>query len=176
MPITLAQACDIAQKELLSIARKEIFLQLQLDETKEFDVGWIFYYQTARFLETGNFNEMLVGGVPMFVSRTNGDIVFVSYHRPLAESLAAYRACGDMSAHEIPEVRLLRGREGASVTSAIRAIRQYSTLGVVQAKDTINSCFSSDYPVVQLPSMKEAKALVLALASVGFDAEVCYSL
>lgn len=145
------------------------------DKVKEFDVGWVFYYQTTRFLDVGSSDEMLVGAAPIFVSRFNGELAFVSYHRPLEESIFAYRACGDISAHRIPEVRLLRGIEGASAMQAIQAVRKFSTYGIEYAKELMNSNLSGHVEVVQLTSIEAAEALVLALAAAGFDAEIEYS-
>lgn len=176
MLITFAQANEIARDELLSIGGGEVVLQLFPHKTEEFDVGWVFYYQSVRFIETENLNEMLVGGAPLFISRSDGRAFFISYHRPLEESLAAYRACGDISAREVPEVRLTGWRKGALAVSAIQAIRQHSRLGLANAKSAVESCLSNQFPIVHVPSVVEAKALVLSLASVGFDAEVCYSL
>lgn len=173
MPITVEQARSIAQQELLSIGEDKLFLQIE--QVEEFDVGWIFHYQAARFLETGSEDEMLVGAAPIFVSRSDGKPTFVSYHRRLEESISAYRACGDISAHQVPELHLLGGREGASTTQAIQAIRKHSSYGIEHAKALINSCLSGHVPVIELPSMEATEALVHALASAGFDAEIGYS-
>ena len=175
MTVTFAQAKEIARDELLSIGGGEVALQLFLNKTEEFDVGWVFYYQSARFIETGDLNEMLVGGAPLFISRLDGRLFSIDYHRPLEESLAAYRACGDLYAQEVPEVRLTGRREGALTVSAILAIRRHSTIGLAQAKNAVESCLSNQFPIVHVSSVAEAKALVFSLASAGFGAEVCYS-
>jgi hypothetical protein len=175
MTVTFAQANEIARDELPSIGGSELALQLFPSKTTEFDVGWVFYYQSARFIETGDLNEMLVGGVPIFIFRSDGRLFFISYHRPLEESLAAYRACGDLAAQEIPEVRLTGWREGALTVSAILAIRKHSPVGLAQAKNAVESCLLNQFPIVHATSVTEAKALVFSLASAGFDAEVCYS-
>lgn len=36
--------------------------------------GWIFFYQSQKFLETGNFSEMLVGNGPIVIEKANGTI------------------------------------------------------------------------------------------------------
>jgi hypothetical protein len=174
MSLTLDQATEVADRQLASWSCDSVRLQLLSGKTEEFDVGWVFYYQSARYIETGDFRESVVGNAPLFVSRSDGFHCFVSYHRPLAESLAAYRACGNPNAKEVPEVRFTSWRKGALSVSAIQALRQHSAVGLAQAKCAVESCLANQSPVVPVPSVAEARALVLALASTGFVAQVCY--
>ncbi|OYQ40710.1 hypothetical protein CHU94_06070 [Rhodoferax sp. TH121] len=175
MPFTLSQAIEVADRQLLSCSCDGVALQLLSDKTEEFDVGWVFYYQSASFIEKGDFRESVVGNAPLFVSRSDGLPFFVSYHRPLAESMTAYRACGNPNAQEVPEVRLTGWRKGALSVSAIQAVRQHSTVGLGQAKNAVESCLANQSTVVSVPSVAEARALVLALAAVGFEAQVPYA-
>jgi ribosomal protein L7/L12 len=174
MPVALAQAIEIAQRELLSRSSDGVELRVLSGKTEEFDVGWVFYYQSARYIETGNFGDSLVGSAPLFVSRSDGRPFFVSYHRPLAESISAYRACSNPNAHEVPEVRLSGWRKDAQAVTAIQAIRQHSAVGLAQAKSAVESCLANDPPVVSVSSVADARALVVALASAGFEAQVRY--
>jgi hypothetical protein len=48
MTLNLAQAIEVANRELLSQSSDGAKLQVLADNTKEFDVGWVFYYQYAR--------------------------------------------------------------------------------------------------------------------------------
>lgn len=44
-----------------------------IDEaTIEKDFGWIFFYQSKRFLETDNFSDQLLGNAPYIVNRFDG--------------------------------------------------------------------------------------------------------
>ncbi len=174
MPLTFSQAIGVAELELLSLSSGRAKLQLLADKAEEFDVGWVFYYQSARYIETGNIYDTVAGNGPLFVSRSDGRPFCVGYHRPLADSIAAYRACGNPNAKEVPEVSLAGWRKDALAVSAIQAIRQHSTIGLAQAKNAVESCLTGKSPIVPVPSVAEAKALVLALASVGFEARVRY--
>jgi len=102
--------------------------------TQEFDVGWVFFYQSSRFLKTGDTQGALVGNAPLFVSRQDGRGAFISCHRPIVESIDAYRACGDPNAHEEPQLTLTGWLAGANKVQAIALIRRYSrlTLAVVR--------------------------------------------
>ena len=174
MALNLAQAIEVANRELFSQSSDGTKLQVLTDSTKEFDVGWVFYYQSARYVETEDFSELLVGNAPLFISRSDGHPFFVSYHRPLAESVAAYRACGNPNAQEVPAVCLTGWGKGALAVTAIQAVRQHSAVGLALAKSAVDACLANKSPVVSVRSVAEARALVVALASTGFEAHVLY--
>lgn len=45
-----------------------------LDEsTIEKPWGWIFFFQSKRYLETGNVSDKLAGNAPIFVNRNSGE-------------------------------------------------------------------------------------------------------
>jgi ribosomal protein L7/L12 len=173
MPFTLAQAIEVANLEISSIS-VHVELQMLRDMTEEFDVGWVFYYQSARYIETGSVLDCVAGNAPLFVARSDGRLFVVSHHRPLAESLIAYRACGDPSAQEIPEVSLHGWRKGALTVTAIQAIRQHTAMGIARAKSVVEACLANQPSMVSVPSVVEARALVAALDSAGFEAQVRY--
>jgi hypothetical protein len=174
MSLTFENVSAIATQQLSALCAHGAELSLLADATKEFDEGWVFYYQSARFLESRDPGEALAGNAPLFVARSNGASFFVSYHRPLAESLAAYRACGNPNARQLPEVRFKGWIKGAIAVSAIHAVRQHSAAGLAQAKGIVDACLANQSPVVAVSSVREAQALVLALDAAGFKAEVGY--
>ena len=66
------------------------------EETIEKEYGWIFFYTSRRFLETGNVNYMLAGNAPIVVDKRTGKLTwlgtaepFENYLRPYDESLPA---------------------------------------------------------------------------------------
>ena len=44
------------------------------DETIERTWGWMFFYQSKAYVETGDFREMLGGNAPIIVNRNTGKI------------------------------------------------------------------------------------------------------
>jgi ribosomal protein L7/L12 len=174
MPFTLAQAIEVAKLEILRRSSARLELKILFESTEEFDVGWVFYYQSARYVETGNLLDCLAGNAPLFVARSDGRSFTVRVGRPLAESLAAYRACGDPNAQEIPEVDFHGWRKGAQTVTAIKAIRQHTIMGLAQAKSVVDVCLANRSSTISVPTVVEARALVAALDSAGFEARVCY--
>jgi len=98
MELTTEQAKEVAQYAIAKAGWEGCDAVVVDKYTQEFDVGWVFYYQSARFLETGEFDFSLVGNSPIFVSRVGGYSTFISYHRPIVESIEAFRVCGDANA------------------------------------------------------------------------------
>jgi hypothetical protein len=173
MSLTAAQAAEIAERELLTHST-EVASRILPERIEEFDCGWLYYYQSARYLETGKFEDSLVGNAPIFVARSDGKAFFVSYLRPIVESLAAYRSCGNPNALQLAEVRLTGWLAGAQVVSAIQAIRRHSSLGLAEVKGIVENCLASQPSVVAVSTVEEAKALVAVLAPLGFQSEVGY--
>jgi len=174
MPQSLAQAEEIARRHLSSQLAGSGGVRIVSEATKEFDVGWIFYYQAARFLETADIGDSLVGNAPIFVARSDGKVISVAYHRPLTESMAAYRFCGNPNAVEVPEVELTGCRPGALAVSAIQLIRQHAPVGLVAAKRMVEDCLANRRSIVSTHDIASARLLVQGLASVGFVGEVRY--
>ena len=143
-------------------------------KTQEFTEGWVYFYQSASFLKTGNVSESLVGNAPLFVPRNGAPPSFISYHRPLAESLEAFRLSGNANARVSAQVRLLGWKPGALAVSAIHAVRQHSSLGLSTAKEAIDSCLAGNSVLISTLSVTSAFELVALLSKASFLAEVAY--
>lgn len=46
-----------------------ITLQIFSDRTEEHDFGWVFYYNSAKFIETGDILEALGGNGPLIINK-----------------------------------------------------------------------------------------------------------
>jgi hypothetical protein len=44
-------------------------------ETIEKDWGWVFFYQSNAFLQSGDFQDMLGGNAPILVNKLNGKLI-----------------------------------------------------------------------------------------------------
>ena len=45
-----------------------------VDSIIELDWGWVFFYNSSRYLESGDFRDALAGNAPYLVNRSTGDI------------------------------------------------------------------------------------------------------
>lgn len=173
MSLTLEQALAIAKRKVAEIwSGIEVRV---LDATvQEFGEGWVFSYQSARFLDTADFAHMLMSAKPLFVAKDNGKTFFLSPHDSYLESMAAYRACGNPNATPIAEIDLLGWETGANAIAAIQCIRRHSSLGLSEAKSIIDRCLRGDRCVVRASDVEQAKSMVATLASAGFKSHIRY--
>jgi len=142
--------------------------------TCEFDVGWVFYYQSAAYMASGDVNDSLAGNAPLFVPRDGGPPQVVGYHRPLAEAMDAYRYGGDANAAPDAAVELLRAGPNAQIVPATLAIRRVTPIGMGAAKSAVEACVAGATPWVATPTVADARTLVEALHRLGFAATVTY--
>ena len=62
-----------------------------LDEhTIEADFGWVFFWQSQRFLETGNFSDQLAGNGPLIVDRRDGTVHRTGTAHPVEHYVQQY--------------------------------------------------------------------------------------
>ena len=72
------------------------------EETIQKEYGWIFFYTSRRFIETGDFNHMVVGNAPIIVNRRTRSLTWLGTAEPLEnyvrryeESMSHTNACQD---------------------------------------------------------------------------------
>ena len=64
------------EREVLGLGSTDGSLALALmdEETISGDFGWVFFYQSKAYLESGNLSDMLLGNAPIIVSRLDGTL------------------------------------------------------------------------------------------------------
>jgi hypothetical protein len=62
------------EREVLGFGPEDDLGDYQIldDLTIEDDFGWVFFYQSKAFIETGDISRALAGNVPFLVSRADG--------------------------------------------------------------------------------------------------------
>ena len=61
-------------------------------DTMERPFGWVFFYQSRRYLESGDRGHRLAGNGPLIVNKSSGELVALGTARPVEEGLAEYAA------------------------------------------------------------------------------------
>ncbi len=69
-------------------------LVLQPERTLATDIGWVFFYESRRYLETGDEHERVMGNAPLLVC-TSGAVHLLGTERPVEEYLDEFRRSGD---------------------------------------------------------------------------------
>ncbi len=60
------------------------------DSTIEREWGWVFFYQSAQYLETGNPKDQLAGNAPYIVNRQTGELVATGTAWPIEKYIEDY--------------------------------------------------------------------------------------
>ena len=90
--ITRKDAIDIASAYVQKKARESKYnLMLLLENTIEFELGWVFFYQSKEFADTRSFLEMLGGNAPIIVNKKNGSITETGTAYPTEKYIDDYR-------------------------------------------------------------------------------------
>lgn len=62
------------------------------NETKEYKFGWVFFYQSKLFLETGKIGYALAGNAPIVVTRKDGKVHSTGTALPIERYLAEFES------------------------------------------------------------------------------------
>jgi len=74
-------------------------IELAITKVVERPVGWIFYFNSKRYVETGNTTDALVGNAPFLVDRQKKCIVTLGTAYPVERYVEEYERTGRIS-HE----------------------------------------------------------------------------
>ena len=85
MSITFTEAQQIVKK-YISNNNDEDF-ELVITHIVEKSFGWIFYYNTKAYVETGDHLDALLGNIPLLVLKKNGDMIGLTHNimRPILD-------------------------------------------------------------------------------------------
>ncbi len=98
--ITRNQAKALAETYLSSFtdeAETEGEVVVVDSATIERAFGWVFFYQSRSYLETGELTHQLAGNSPLIVNRYSGEITSTGTAHPTEYYLAEYEASHPVS-------------------------------------------------------------------------------
>lgn len=91
--IDAVEARELARQYIKAIEPSVGAELMLLDEsTIEREVGWIFFYQTREFVETGNWSSALAGNAPLIVNRDSAELVMTGTAKPPVYYFDKYEA------------------------------------------------------------------------------------
>lgn len=87
-------AVAVAEKELANAEELPDgdSLVLLLQHTIERPFGWVFFYTSRLYRETGEFRYALAGNAPFIVDRRSGVVVTTGTAQPVEHYIAEYEA------------------------------------------------------------------------------------
>jgi hypothetical protein len=86
------EARSLAEKYLPERPMASLAEVVILDEhTIETDFGWVFFWNSKKYMETGEFQYALAGNAPLIVDRRDGSVHLTSTAYPVEEIIENYR-------------------------------------------------------------------------------------
>jgi len=90
--ITKDKAIAIAEDYISEIQKSTRYnIVLLLDALIEFELGWVFFYDSKTYIETGDMLEMLIGNTPIIIDKRNGSITKTGSAYPIEKYINDYR-------------------------------------------------------------------------------------
>ena len=145
------------------------------EHTQEHEFGWVFFYQSKRYISSRDYRYALCGNAPLIFERCSGRILATGTAYSQKYYLENYIRTGDPggSAGTLGcRVQLKRCNRSNQKLFAIQAVR-YSESGMdfFEAERLVEECISGLKPVIDCGSGWAAWCLVRELEENGFDAE-----
>lgn len=77
-----AKASEIAMKRLSGM-EPEVGASLVLTEVREFEFGWLFFYNSKAYVDSGDISDALAGNAAFLIDSNAGDIHVLGTANPI---------------------------------------------------------------------------------------------
>lgn len=88
--LTKAEALAIVESKLQEMSTPDDPFVVLEKRTIEKPFGWVFFYNSKKFVETGEFRYRLAGNGPVIVNKHNGSVDFFGGAKPSQVIVADY--------------------------------------------------------------------------------------
>ena len=90
--LTFQQAREIAEQTIGGYLLEDDACQIIDSATLERPYGWVFFYQSRSYLESGDQIRMLAGNAPLIISKLTGSVTLTGTAMPIEHYLSQYEA------------------------------------------------------------------------------------
>lgn len=147
-------------------------LALMPDRTRILPYGWVFFYQSERFIASGDPRDGVAGNAPLLVTHA-GESHVLGTGRSLDHYLREFERSG--SPHPPPagapvQVRITGWRAGLKKVSMTMAIRDETRMGLGAAKSITDAVLEGNTAAVPVRDWRAAIRLAEALEALGAEA------
>lgn len=151
-----------------------------INATEEFSKCFAFFYQSYKYIESRDINDMVVGHGPLIVSKETGEIFETGSAYSLEQYVASFNNTGDPM-KSIPgwdELGPKWNIEIVSFTSrdnsfgAIKSLKKALAKDLKEAKEILDSFYSGKVVQLSLKNREDAEELVNSLKEFGFGTEL----
>lgn len=170
--INKTQAREIIEVEIIDNLPD---CQLLEELTKEFNSCFAFYYQSKKYIEQRNDDDMYIGQGPIIICKTSGNIFKTGSAYSIEHYVHVFENCGDPLAEPTVAISIIGCNEGANAVKAIKYIKSSCSIGLYEAKSKIDQVLDGNIINIYLPSIELAKQAKDELVSFGFDTKQLWS-
>ena len=140
-----------------------------LDEhTLEVNCGWVFFYQSKRYSQTGDTGDALAGNAPILVDSRDGSLHITGTARRVDYYVQNYLDTGDTHVEAVPVLVLSGWMEGAKKVSATKLLNRQTSLGLARSKQCIDDALEGITIRLRLSDFDEAESLRASLYELGW--------
>ena len=169
--ITRAEARDLAEAYVENVDLPDSDIAIVLDDaTIEKSWGWVFFYNSRKFIEIDDFSSQLAGNCPLIIERSSGQLLETGTARPIDFYLLNYEATGDPNMRPGRVVGLSSSSDGPDRMAAARLIARTTSLSIGAAKRGVEQAVGGQSLEVDAGSLENASSLCAALGELGFSA------
>jgi len=88
--LTKEQALEIVSTKLHQMSSSDDPFMIVEADTIERPFGWVFFYNSKKFIETGLLKYRLAGNGPVIVNKTTRTVEFYGTNKPVEELIKGY--------------------------------------------------------------------------------------
>ena len=88
--LTKTEAMELVSKKLLLDGHPDDQLVIVEQYTIEKPFGWVFFFNSKKFLDTGIFRYRLLGNGPVIVNKVSGAVEFHGSNKPPEDIIKDY--------------------------------------------------------------------------------------
>jgi hypothetical protein len=104
--LTLEKARELAIAKVKDFENKStVALALMDDATIEFEYGWMFFYQSEKYVKTGDVKALVGGNAPLIVDKFNSTVHVTGTRRNAAFYIKMYSQFRDQPDKFKEEIR-----------------------------------------------------------------------
>lgn len=93
--MNIKEAQRLVEEDLEQLSREQNSVECVVleDETIEKSWGWVFFYQSKAYVESGDELDMLAGNAPIIVNKYTGTLMHAGTAHDIAYYVQEYEAC-----------------------------------------------------------------------------------
>jgi len=165
------KAVEIVKAKIAAVENDYLILD---EHTIEEDFGWVIFYSSRKYIETGNVEYAIAGNAPYIVDRKTGNVVVTGTAQNVAVYINAYKLTGNPHAEIVAKIHISGWRLGASAVKAIKIIQGELQLNLNEAKNIIDSVLNNKAQILNCSTEEQARKLEASINSVGFCCSVSW--